>query len=49
MKAVIREAVIDGEHVYQVIESGSVEYSTSDLDCAEKYCENNYGTEWGEE
>jgi len=35
MEAIVRKTVIDGETIYQVVKDGSVEYSTSDLSCAE--------------
>ena len=54
MKAIIRTAYFDGERVYQVVENpntpdASIEYTSGILGCAEKYCENNYGTDWGED
>lgn len=53
MKAKIREAYFDGEKVYQVVENpetidASIEYTTGDIQCAEKYCEKHYGNDWGE-
>lgn len=54
MKAIIRTAYFDGEKVYQVVENpetikASIEYTTNNLQQAEKFCENYYGTDWGEE
>lgn len=49
MGAIIRKVCCDGEFIYQVEENHRVEYTTGDIQCAEKYCENNYGTDWGEE
>lgn len=53
MKAKIKIAYFDGEKVYQVIENpgtleASVEYVSCDIQCAEKFCENNYGNDWSE-
>ena len=54
MKAIIRTVYFDGEPVYQVVENpntrdASVEYTSGDMGCAEKFCEKHYGTDWGEE
>lgn len=49
----IKRAIADGEVVYQVVEmDGDTEtgivYVSGSIECAEKYCENNYGTDWSE-
>lgn len=46
-KAIIRKSFIDGVAVYKVIANRQVEYSSEDAGCAEKFCENYFGTDWG--
>lgn len=53
MKAKIKRAIFDGEVVYQVVEvvddvETGIVYTSGSIECAEKYCENNYGTDWSE-
>ena len=51
MKAKIERAIFDGEVVYQVVEvvddvETGIVYTSGSVECAEKYCENNYGGDW---
>ena len=53
MRAKIKRAIADGEVVYQVVEvvddvETGIVYVSGSIECAEKYCENNYGTDWSE-
>lgn len=45
--AIIRIDYQDGKKIYKVVHNRSVEYSTTDATCAEKFCEDYYGCDWG--
>ena len=53
MKVKIKRAIFDGEVVHQVVEvvdgiETGIVYTSGSIECAEKYCENNYGENWYE-
>ena len=53
MKVKIKRAIADGEVVYQVVEvvddvETGIVYVSGSIECAKKYCKNNYGGDWSE-